>query len=68
MKISDEELDHFMRIYRREFGKRLTRGEALAAAENVLRLYTLLSRRLPDGRASAKPGPETGPPMHRDQA
>lgn len=57
MHISDEALDEFIAIYKKEFRKKLTREEARTMATEVLRLYVLLSR-TSDGDAAQRNVPE----------
>lgn len=47
MQISDEALDEFIAVYKKEFRRDLNRGTALEMAERVLRLYHLISMKLP---------------------
>lgn len=47
MEISDEALDEFIAVYKKEFRCNLKRNTALEMAERVLRLYHLLSMKLP---------------------
>ncbi len=47
MRISDEDLEEFKRIYAAEFGEELSQAEASEAASNLVDLYMLLSEPLP---------------------
>lgn len=54
--ISDESLDKFIKIYRKEFKEKITRAEAREMAQRLVILYELLLRRLPDENdASPRP-------------
>lgn len=48
MKVPDAAIDEFKQLYEQEFGERISRTEAAEMASNVLLLYRLLSRALPD--------------------
>jgi len=56
MKLSDEQLDEFIRIYKEEFGEELNPSQAQEMASDLLRLYEALASRRPretiDGRTS----------------
>lgn len=64
MKLSDEALDEFMRIYMEEFGEEITKAEASETASRVVTLYELLTRKLPGEQKPSEPKPPTeeGPP------
>jgi len=47
MKIDDEDLEEFKRIYAAEFGGELSQAEASEAASNLAELYMLLAEPLP---------------------
>ena len=47
MRISDEDLEEFKRIYAAEFGEELSQAEASEAASNLVELYMLLAQPLP---------------------
>ena len=53
MQISDEALNEFIAIYKAEFGEEISRRDASEMALRVLRLYDLLARKLPNGKAPA---------------
>jgi hypothetical protein len=46
-KISNEALDEFIAIYKKEFKEDITRPKAQQMASDLLQLYTLVSRKLP---------------------
>lgn len=48
MKISDEELQEFIRLYKKEFGEKLSIAEASEVAGNFVSLYELLAEPLPE--------------------
>lgn len=48
MHISDDVLDEFIEIQRKEFKEKLTRAEAIEMASRLLTLYELLARKLPN--------------------
>jgi len=48
MKIPDEALNEFIEIYREEFGEDISRAEAGEMASRLLKLYELLSGKLPN--------------------
>jgi hypothetical protein len=60
MRISDEALVEFVKIYREEFGEDISRDEASEMATRILTLYTLLSKKPPgldkSGGAATQPG------------
>lgn len=56
MQLSDEEVQEFIELYRKETGKTLSLKEAREAASNLLELYLLLSRPLPGERKKRKKG------------
>ena len=64
MKLSDEALDEFMRIYMEEFGEEITKAEASETASRVVTLYELLAKKLPGEQKSpgAKPPTEDDSP------
>ena len=53
MKLSDEALDEFIALYKKEFKHTLTKAEASEMASRVLTLYELLARPLPKERNEA---------------
>jgi len=55
MQISDDALDEFMALYRVEFGKELSRQEALEMATRMINLYQIIYRPLPGERGGAAP-------------
>lgn len=67
MQISDEALDEFIQIYKKEFKKKLARAEAREMASRLLTLYELLVRKLSNEKLShPKPrdeGDEARPKM-----
>jgi hypothetical protein len=48
MQISDEAIDEFIRIYKKEFKNQLDRKEASEIASRVIVLYQLLAKKLPN--------------------
>jgi len=52
MQISDEALSEFIIAYKEEFGEEISRKDASEMALGVLRLYELLTRRLPNADAT----------------
>ena len=48
VKVPDAAIDEFKELYEQEFGEKLSRVEAVEIASNVLLLYRLLSRALPE--------------------
>jgi hypothetical protein len=52
MKVPDAAIEEFKELYEQEFGERISRGEAAEMASNVLLLYRLLSRALPEHRVT----------------
>lgn len=68
MRLSDESLRRFMRLYTEFYGEELTVNDARAMASRVLFLYEHLARPLPDGNneitePSALDGPPSSPPV-----
>lgn len=63
MKISNTSLDEFIEIYQKEFGKEISREDALEMATRLINLYLIIYRPLPGER-----GDRTTPPSedHRD--
>ena len=67
MNLSEQIIDDFIRIYRDEFGKEITRDQAREAASRMVALYQLLLRPLPgettgkgvDGKATMESGQES---------
>lgn len=51
-RIPDAELDEFIAIYKKEFGKELDRTEASEMASRLVMLYALLSRKVPETSAA----------------
>jgi hypothetical protein len=58
MKVPDAAIDEFKQLYEQEFGEEISYPEAAAMASNVLLLYRLLSRALPDRHVTE---PRDGP-------
>lgn len=48
MKVPDTAIEEFKELYEQEFGERISRAEAAEMASNVMLLYRLLSRTLPE--------------------
>ncbi len=48
MQISDDQIDEFMRSWEIAFNERLTRADARTKATELLELFSLLARKLPD--------------------
>lgn len=63
MQISDDDLNEFMALYRTEFGKEISRQDALEVTTRLINLYLIIYRPLPGER-----GDRTMPPSedHRD--
>ena len=51
MQISDDALDEFITLYQAEFGKDISREDALEMAIRLLNLYQLIMRPLPHERS-----------------
>ena len=47
MNLSDENLDEFIKIYKKEFRRKISRQEAMQLAEDFLRLYEMLASQRP---------------------
>ena len=59
MQISDESLTEFINLYHAEFGKEITRQDALEMATRLINLYQIIYRPLPtelDGDAMRPSG------------
>ena len=56
MRISDEALNEFIDVYRAELGEDISHDEAGEMASDLLTLYALLSKQLPDERMRHTPG------------
>jgi len=65
VRLSDEQLNEFIAIYRREYKEDITRARALEMATNLLSLYQLLSRKLPNEH-SASQYPKLPDDLHHD--
>ncbi len=59
MKLSDESLNRFMRLYQEFYGEELTVNEARAMASRVVLLYDHLTQPLP-GEHNLTPPSQTG--------
>ena len=55
---TDEELDEFACLYEAEFGRPITRAEALEMATRLITLYSILVRPLPERPKSVTPSAE----------
>lgn len=55
MKISNTSLDEFIEIYRKEFGKDISREDALEMATRLINLYLIIYRPLPGERGGVTP-------------
>lgn len=60
MRLSDEALDEFVALYKKEFKKTITKTEASETASRLLTLYELLARPLLKKQIEA-PGTITQP-------
>jgi hypothetical protein len=60
MKVSDERIDEFIELWERAFGERITRGEAVSKARQLIELYRVMSQELPVNRDDHEP-PEPPP-------
>lgn len=49
MRITDEAVDEFIKLYREEFGHEISRSEASKIAFELVTLYETLAKRLPNG-------------------
>lgn len=63
MQIGDEAFKEFMALYQAEFGKEISRQEALEMTTRLINLYLIIYRPLPGER-----GDSATPPLrdHRD--
>lgn len=63
VRLTDEDIQEFIKLWEREFAERLTPDEARYHVSRVLELFTLLAQPLP-GEMREHPGPEpsTFPP------
>jgi hypothetical protein len=52
VRITEQALDEFIKLYAEEFGETLSVDEAREVASNLLELYTLLLRRTPKEQAA----------------
>lgn len=62
MQLSDNDLDEFIEIYQKEFGKPLSRDGALEIATRLTSLYRIIMRQIPPDKISiqeAKKHPDT---------
>jgi flagellin-specific chaperone FliS len=59
-QISEESLNKFIKIYKKDFKKKLTRAEASEMASRLVTLYEILSIKLPNG--------QTPDPTPRDES
>ena len=55
MQITDEALSEFIAIYKDEFGEEISHKDASEMALRVLKLYELLERQIPTGKAATPP-------------
>ena len=62
MKISDEALAEFARLYKEEFEEELSRNEAEEMARKLLTLYELLAQKLPGENIPGPKPPAPDPP------
>jgi hypothetical protein len=63
MRISDQALDEFIELYRKEFGEEIGRNQASEMAFRLVRLYEALAQR-PSGEESSTTPPVEEP--HRE--
>lgn len=63
MKISNTSLDEFIEIYQKEFGKEISREDALEMATRLINLYLIIYRPLPGERRDGVTPPSGD---HRD--
>lgn len=61
MRITEEALNEFIKIYNKECGEELNRSEASKMASRVVALYELLAKKLSD--ENAKPPKNEHPPI-----
>jgi hypothetical protein len=66
MRVSDEALDEFIKIYKKEFKEKISREEAREMASRLLTLYQLLSQKPPNGSASDGEREERKEDSHQD--
>ena len=52
MRVSDEGLGSFIKLYKKHYGVDLSVDEARRIASNLVRLYQLILQPLPDGKAT----------------
>ena len=55
MEIDNESLEEFVRLYREEFGEKITKDNALILTRNLIVLYEWLSR-VPKDQAAQESG------------
>lgn len=61
MKIPDEALDEFIKIYKETFCEELSRSDAEEMASRVVTLYEVLAQKLPNERVPAPKPPDDSP-------
>jgi hypothetical protein len=61
MKISDEELDEFVRLYKEEFNEDITSAQASEMAFRLVTLYELLAQKLPEKHITPPDDPPPEP-------
>lgn len=57
MRITDEAVDEFIKLYREEFGHEISRSEASKIAFELITLYETLAKRLPNGLVASDEKP-----------
>jgi hypothetical protein len=67
MRISDERIEEFRRIYRKAYGEDISVGDARAMAHRLMAMYRLLMQPLP-GEPSAHPPSSESPAQTPDEA
>lgn len=66
VRLSDEQLNEFIAIYRREYKEDITRAQALEMATNLLSLYQLFSRQLPSEHSASQNSKQHDDENHRN--
>jgi hypothetical protein len=61
MKMSDEELEEFARLYKEEFNEDISRAQASAMAFRLMTLYELLAQKLPEKHITPPDDPPPEP-------
>jgi hypothetical protein len=61
MKISEDALEEFARLYKEEFDEDITRAQASEMAFRLMALYELLAQKLPDNHVTLPDDPPREP-------